>query len=584
MSSFSSLPVELIHYLFQYLDISTIFFSFRYVCKRFHTIVETFDRYKLDMQSISKSDFDRICSILCPEKIFSIILANDMHTPYQIPTFLSRFSFDRFIHLRSLSLNKIEENNLFAILMHLSNCSLQSLTIDCSAWCAFSYTIRVLFASTIAKSNLERLDLNIAYRYLDMISWPPLPITLKYLRIERCTFQEYCMILRHNVNLRQFHLTDCLMYNSDDSMYRPTDVIAPLQLTSLSFGPCFMRMKELLIFLSCTPRLQQLKLIIWTDPCDSVIDGKKWENFLSEKLSSLKKFQFFFDDDLGHVTNDTVNIQSYLQSFRTPFWIEDKHWYVTCDYIKSSSIVRLYTLPICNTSFTYHDHSKKVSDSTWNDVNDSKVFKHHVRELNLNLNELIELDHVVQSLQNPIFCEVTRLTLNLDGRFPYTSLTYLQTIVDFSSLIHLSMKIFNHHATSNSPFTDCISSILKKTVNIQSLNITLIQIEERLVSSELICSIIPHSVKHLQISITNLQQMKKILERLHQLLSVTFYSPNISKYYEEIKKWIHSRRKDSLCREGLQSIQIWLGIRINPDRNKTIKKSVLYRIRHRHSN
>lgn len=390
MSSFSSLPVELIHYLFQYFDISTIFFSIRYVCKRFHTIVDTYDRYKLDMRSISKSDFDRICSMLCPEKIVSIILANDMHTPYQIPTFLSRFSFDRFIHLRSLSLNKIEENNLFAILMHLSKCSLQSLTIDCSAWCVFSYTIRVLLASTIAKSNLEKLDLNITYRYLDMISWPPLPITLKYLRLERCTFQEYCMILRHNIHLRQFHLTDCLMYNSDDTMYRPTDLIAPLQLTSLSFGPCFMRMKELLIFLSCTPRLQQLKLIVWTDSCDSVIDGKKWENFLSEKLPFLREFQCFFDDDLGHITNDTVNIQSYLQSFRTPFWIEDKHWYVTCDYIKSSSIVRLYTLPICNTLFTYHNHSKKISDSTWNDP---KVFKHHVRELNLNLNELIELDH-----------------------------------------------------------------------------------------------------------------------------------------------------------------------------------------------
>lgn len=393
MSSFSSLPVELIHYLFQYLDINTIFFSFRYVCKRFHTIVDKFDRYTLDMRSISKMDFDRICSILCREKIFSIILTNGMHTPYQIPTFLSRFSFDQFPHLRSLSLNQIEENNLFAILMHLSRCPLQSLTIDCLAWGAFSYTIRVLLASTIAKSHLEKLDLNITYRYLDMISWPPLPITLKYLRLERCTFQEYCMILRHNIHLRQLHLNDCLMYNSDDTMYRPKDLIAPLQLTSLSFGPCFMRMKELLIFLACTPGLQQLKLIIWTDSSDSVIDGKKWENFLSEKLPLLKKFQFFFDDDLGHITNETVNIQSYLQSFRTPFWIEDKHWYVTCDYIKSSSIVRLYTLPICNTSFTYHNNTKKISDSTWKDP---KVFKHHVRELYLNLNELIEFDHSAQ--------------------------------------------------------------------------------------------------------------------------------------------------------------------------------------------
>lgn len=187
-------------------------------------------------------------------------------------------------------------------------------------------------------------------------------------------------------------------------------------------------------------------------------------------------------------------------------------------------------------------------------------------------------------MQNPIFDEVTRLTLNLDGRYPYTSLSHLHTIVDFSSLIRLSMKIFNHHAVANSPFMDYIGSILKETVNIHSLNITLIQIEERLISSDMICSIIPQSVKHLQISITNLKQMKKILNRLDQLLSVTFYSPKISNYYEGIKKWIHSRRKDSLCREDSQSIQIWLGLLINPDRDRNCKKSVLYRIRHRHLN
>ena len=394
-SSLSALPVELIHHLFKYLDIGTILFSFRYVCKQFYNIVETFDQYQVDMRLIAKSDFDRLCSILCPEKICSIILANDMHTPYQIPTFLSRFSFDQFVRLRSLYLIKIEENNLFTILMHLSICSLQSLTIDCTAWDMFSYTIRVLLASTIAKSNLEKLDLNIAYRDLDMISWPPLPTTLKYLRLERCTFQEYCMILRHNIHLRKIQLTECLMYNSDDTIYQPTDLIAPLELTSLSFGACFMRMKELLIFLSCTPNLHELELIIWTDFSDSVINGNKWEDFLSNKLPSLKKFRFFFDD-LTQINHDAVNIQNYLQSFRTPFWLENKHWYVTCDYVKTLSVVRLYTLPIRNALFTYYTNSKTISDSTWNMMDNPREFQHRVQELNLNLNDLFEPDYDMQ--------------------------------------------------------------------------------------------------------------------------------------------------------------------------------------------
>lgn len=394
-SSLSTLPVELIYYLFEYLDIATIVFSFRYVCKRFYNIVNLYDQYKLDMRLISKYDFDHICHGIYPEKISSIILTNDNNTPYQIRTFLSRFSFDQFSRLKSLSLIKIEENNLFSILMHISKCSLKSLTINCSSWDTFSYTIRVLLSSTMAKSNLEYLRLNISYRDLDMISWPPLPLTLKYLSLERCTFQEYCMILRHTINLQKMMLTECLMYSSDETIYQPTDGIYPLNLISLSFGACFMRMKELLIFLSCTPKLEHLKLIIWTDSLDSVIDGNRWENFISKNLLFLNKFEFFFDD-LTHINRNSVNIQSYIQSFQTPFWIQRKHWYVTCDYIKTLSVIRLYSLPICNSLFTYYTNFKKITCTTLERINDQSILTGQVHELNLNLNETIEANDDIQ--------------------------------------------------------------------------------------------------------------------------------------------------------------------------------------------
>jgi hypothetical protein len=234
-----------------------------------------------------------------------------------------------------------------------------------------------------------------SYRDLDKISWPPLPITLKYLRLERCTFQEYCMILRHAINLQELRLTECLMYNSDETIYQPMDVIYPLKLTSLTFGACFMRMKELLIFLSYTPKLQYLKLIIWTDLSDSVIDGNKWENFITDKLPWLSRFEFFFDD-LTHLNQNEVNIQSYLQPFRTPFWIENKRWYVMCDYVKTVSMIRLYSLPICNFLYTYYADSRKISDGTWKTTEDQMRLVHHIRELNLNLNEIVEPSSEIQ--------------------------------------------------------------------------------------------------------------------------------------------------------------------------------------------
>jgi len=117
------------------------------------------------------------------------------------------------------------------------------------------------------------------------------------------------------------------------------------------------------------------------------------------------------------------------------------------------------------------------------------------------------------------------------------------------------MQIFLHNFAQNSSLIDYISSILKETSNIHSLKINFIHNEVSFINSGILCSIIPRSVKHLQISITNLDEMKNILEQLNQLLSVTFYSPNISNYHEDIKKWIQLKRKKSLCRETLQRLR-----------------------------
>jgi predicted nucleic acid-binding protein len=128
---------------------------------------------------------------------------------------------------------------------------------------------------------------------------------------------------------------------------------------------------------------------------------------------------------------------------------------------------------------------------------------------------------------------------------------------------------------------DFISSILKQTSNIHSLKILYIHIEEPFLNIETVCSVIPRSVKHLRISIKNIAEIKTVLEQLNQLISVTFYSANIANYYEDIQKWIHVKRKHSICRESDRCIQIWLGISINNDNEKYSMKKVLQRFYHR---
>ena len=69
VASLDTLPVELVYHILGDLDAETIFFSFRKVCKLFYTIVNTYNRYELDLSSISKIDFHRVCRVIRPENI-----------------------------------------------------------------------------------------------------------------------------------------------------------------------------------------------------------------------------------------------------------------------------------------------------------------------------------------------------------------------------------------------------------------------------------------------------------------------------------------------------------------------------------
>ena len=174
-------------------------------------------------------------------------------------------------------------------------------------------------------------------------------------------------------------------------MYQPSQPLSSLSITSFFFGPCFRRMKELLIVLSFLPKLTHLKLILWTDFTDSVIDGSQWERFITERLPYLERFEFFFDD-LTFLEGQSFNFELYLQSFRSPFWIDEKQWYVMCDFIQSVSIVRLYSLPICNASLAYFLYSQKISFTTLPPTAPQRYWTDQVQEINIRLYDTTDLN------------------------------------------------------------------------------------------------------------------------------------------------------------------------------------------------
>jgi hypothetical protein len=66
------------------------------------------------------------------------------------------------------------------------------------------------------------------------------------------------------------------------------------------------------------------------------------------------------------------------------------------------------------------------------------------------------------------------------------------------------------------------------------------------------------SLKHLQIQINNLDQIKKILERCESLSTIEF-DITYFKFSEVIIKWFTDNTINSTCWKGYRRITVWLG-------------------------
>ncbi len=70
------LPTELLHWLFDYLDVQTIFDSIRPVCTELSAIVNTYNKYRLDFSTSGISDLQLVADFIQPNNVISLVLTN----------------------------------------------------------------------------------------------------------------------------------------------------------------------------------------------------------------------------------------------------------------------------------------------------------------------------------------------------------------------------------------------------------------------------------------------------------------------------------------------------------------------------
>ncbi|CAF5170659.1 unnamed protein product, partial [Rotaria sp. Silwood1] len=172
--------------------------SFRYVCKRFDLITNSYNYFNFNFESISKTKFLRICHMIPFEQVVSLTLSDKDKTHGQIQLFISLFDINQFLRLRSLKLIRIESNHLKIFLDYTIHSSLISLSIDSQTLNIGKNPVLTLLSSTIEHYTLQKLDLNIWPKNMKEFQWP-VNCTIKYLSIKNSiTLNQFYIILEYS--------------------------------------------------------------------------------------------------------------------------------------------------------------------------------------------------------------------------------------------------------------------------------------------------------------------------------------------------------------------------------------------------
>jgi hypothetical protein len=348
-----SLANELFLDLFEYLSSDNLLHAFHGLNSRFDALLlDHFRTHGLDLRSISKHAFNRICRhlSLITNEITSLYLSEKDDTPGQIHEFYAySFTLRQFIYLQSLSLYHLRsENAMNKILLDLSYLSnITHLTFE---ECCFTYdeSNASIFVTTIW--SLPKLThCNIKIQFHPQINFPiprVVSSTIEHLSISDIEpqFNEMTRLLENTPRLQ--HLSIDFHFNFSDESQSSTIITSIITLNVSFFS---IEYHILVNFFQKMPNLHRLKV----DLPDMYIDGKTWEQIIEIYLPKLKIFQFRMNDELDCDNNKEQQIDEILNSFRSQFWVNNHQWFVQCDWNPYSSNIFLYSLPYAFDNFYF---------------------------------------------------------------------------------------------------------------------------------------------------------------------------------------------------------------------------------------
>ncbi|CAF3760538.1 unnamed protein product [Rotaria sp. Silwood1] len=313
-SHFEALPIEIIHRIFNYLDVETILFSIRCTSKQLYYVANTYDRYELDFRYMFKSDLPVIARIINPKNIVSITLSDELQTNNQIELFFSQFRIDQFIRLRSLKLIKVQASDLNKFKNHIMQCLLRTFSISLDGLHLNRHMS--LMSSILSNHNLHKFEFKGFSDSISELQWPN-QCSLKHVIIYECHWKTLYAIISHLPYLQTLVIKYLRKYSFDNSaVMDDSDTDLTTNLTSLLLNHCTsIKMNDVEALLSRLPALKHLRLLFPScEPNSKLFDGSRWEKFIQTKLPLLDKFEFSFEVFKRFNSTD-VTIESLIAPF-----------------------------------------------------------------------------------------------------------------------------------------------------------------------------------------------------------------------------------------------------------------------------
>jgi len=160
-------------------------------------------------------------------------------------------------------------------------------------------------------------------------------------------------------------------------------------------------------------------------------------------------------------------------------------------------------------------------------------------------------------VNHPLFSQVTEINLQFSDNWSLFSLQSLSIFINITQIVQIELNGNYFYRYKHDTLRD-LGMFLEQAHNLSSLIIrNSINAQEVLRTFEKMYPIIPCQLKHLQIPIITVDQIKRILEKCEKLSTIKLDVK--AKFSKEIIQWLNDNTINSTCKKGYRSINVWLG-------------------------